>query len=236
MRILSEHDTIRYLLEKKCSIARYGDGELKLCFGKSAISQKATRGIKNDLRKILKSKNPNCLIGIPRIKERTTWVSERKRIFWNKYKQDQFYRLYDSKKQYGSAFVTRGDAAPEIDNWDYYELVKQLWLNKPTILIQGEFQRFNKSLTLLGCSSVLYTMCEARRDAYKDIPDLISYIKRNVEKGTVVVISLGPAATVLAYELSLLGIQALDLGHMGQFYSHVHPKSKHYTGESFELG
>jgi hypothetical protein len=38
------------------------------------------------------------------------------------------------------------------------------------------------------------------------------------------VISLGPTATVLAADLAREGRQALDLGHLGMFYAGIHPK------------
>ena len=235
MHILSEHDTIKYLLQHKCSIARYGDGEIKLCFGRNAMSQVACSEIGKDLRRILKSKDDRCLVGIPRILERRKWSTADKKKFWMKYTSPKVMSLYNPTKLYGSAFITRPDASPEIDNKEYFDLVKQLWIGKRVILIQGEYQRFNKSKTLLGCANQVHVVCEPKRDAYFHLKDIIPYIKDNTDENTVVIVSLGPAATVLCFELAKLNIQALDLGHMGQFYSNCHPKSRNYTGEPFEL-
>lgn len=234
MNILTEYDTIKYLLKHKCSIARYGDGELKLCLGRSAKSQTADKYMGKMLRNILKSDNPKCLVGIPRVFSRKVWSSPEKKQFWYKWSNPKVMGLYNPKKLYGSAFITRPDAAPEIYNQDYFKLVKKLWEGKKIILVQGEYQRFNKSKTLLGNSSLLYTVCEPRRDAFTVLDEIISFISTNYEDNMVVVLSLGPTATVLAYELSLLGVQALDLGHMGQFYSKVHPKGVDYSGEAYE--
>ena len=49
------------------------------------------------------------------------------------------------------------------------------------------------------------------------------------------VLSLGPTATAMAYDLCREGMQALDLGHLGMFYAHIHPKARYYKGGSDDL-
>ena len=44
------------------------------------------------------------------------------------------------------------------------------------------------------------------------------YIADNISKETLIIISLGPTATVLAYDLSLMGYQAIDIGHIDNEY------------------
>ena len=233
MNILTEHDTLRYIIKHKCSIARYGDGEFKLCLGRSAKSQKVNPLIKNDLRKILLSNNRKCLVGIPRITSRVDWSSEQKKEFWYKFIAVK-KSLCREDKLYGSSFITRPDAAPEIYNKDYFWLLKQIWKDKDVIVVKGEYQKFNRNTSMFSTANKVHLVCEARNDAYKDKDSIINFVKGEVTKNSVVVISLGPTATVIAYELSKLGIQALDLGHLGQYYARVHPKGMDYAGEDFE--
>lgn len=44
--------------------------------------------------------------------------------------------------------------------------------------------------------------------------DIYNYIVNNVCKDKLILLSFGITATVLAYELSKLGYQAIDLGHL----------------------
>lgn len=43
-------------------------------------------------------------------------------------------------------------------------------------------------------------------------------VKENISENTLVLISLGPTATVLAYDLAMEGIQALDIGQLDNEY------------------
>ncbi len=235
MPILTEHATIQYIIDHKVSMSRYGDGELRICIGGNSISQRGNPELRKQLCDILKSKNSKCLVCIPRIKERKTWGTKKKKAFWAKYLIPKFNNLYKPNKLYGSAFVTRPDAAPEIDNVKYSTLVKCIWTGKRVILVQGEGQLFNKRPSLFDNVESLHMIREPRKEAHKAWKKIMKYIVWNSCENTVVVISLGPTATLLAHELSYKGIQALDFGHLGQFYANVHPKSKEYTGEPYEI-
>ena len=51
------------------------------------------------------------------------------------------------------------------------------------------------------------------------------------DKETLIHLSLGAAATAMAYDLHKLGYQALDMGHWASFCSGTHHKSARYKGE-----
>ena len=184
------------------------------------------------LRDILKSKSEKCLVGIPRIWNRTDWPTERKAAFWRKYNNPKFTDLYSKKKQYGSAFITRGDAVEGLECHEYFDLVKQLWNGKKALVMHGKGRGFLKRIDLLDGVMDFKVLLGPVADAWKQYDHLLKWIKKEVLKGgfEVVLISLGPTATVLAYDLCEAGIQGLDLGHIGQYYSHIHPKSAFYDG------
>jgi len=59
-----EFETMRTILYYRCSIARYGDGELRLATGNGCKGQIFNSYLSKRLRKILKSDLDNLLIGI----------------------------------------------------------------------------------------------------------------------------------------------------------------------------
>lgn len=218
--VLSEWETLDRLLQGQ-SIARYGDGELKLCLGRSAKAQSANPEIQKRLLEILKS-DSDCLVGIPNIAD-TRQMAERKREFWKQYQGRQYTQLYRSGKVYASAFITRPDSAPSIAKAEYFEQVQKLWAGRDVILINGTNKAFDKDPDFLrGCRFTRWTY--PNNDAWDVYPELVSRcLKESKEK--LFIASLGPTATVLAYDLAENGYQALDLGHMAMFYRNLECKA-----------
>ena len=61
LSIMNEWETIDYIIQNRCGIARYGDGELKLCLGSATKSQQFNPVLSDRLREILKSTQKKCL-------------------------------------------------------------------------------------------------------------------------------------------------------------------------------
>jgi hypothetical protein len=192
------------------SIARFGDGELRLAVGGSAISQKADRLLALELKLILRDIVPGLLVGVPNF-EKTP-----RQDVWAKYRKGKFAALYVSDREYVSSFITRPDNAPWIDRPEYWAEVRQLWHGKDVVLIAGD----RKSITpeLLSGASSVRSISAPPKNAYSEV----DRIEREVGKhADLVILCLGATATVLAARLHRRGIHALDLGHLGMFMRHA---------------
>lgn len=236
MKILDEFTTVQWLIKHRGSIARYGDGELKLCMGRSAKSQSPNPDMQKRLRDILQKPLFNCLVGIPRIYNRDDWPTKEKQSFWNRYSGNQFTALYNPKIQYGSAFITRPDTNSKLDSVEYFDLIKQLWKDRSVFLYQGARTRFNKTGTFFDTAISSRTYIGPATDAFTHYLEILDFIIDSTSDDDVIVLALGPTATVLAYDLTQAGRQALDLGHLGQFYAHIHPKSSGNNEKYYERG
>jgi glycosyltransferase family protein len=236
IKVADEYKTIQKIIDTGASIARYGDGELKLCIGKKQMSQLPSPKIAQHLRLILRQEVPNLLVGIPRIYSGSDYPIQdsKKREFWKRYRKQQYLEMYEESRQYYSAFISRPDSANEIDCPEYWAEVKKIWDGRKVVLLQGEGRRFHKDLTLLNSARSVEIIYGPRRDAYKNLNELIELLMA-YPSNRLFILSLGPTATVLAYEMAQRGRQALDLGHMGMFYAHIHPKSSKYTGEYYDV-
>ena len=189
------------------SIARYGDGELKMALGRSACAQAADPRLAKILRTILADTSGDCLPCIPNIAVKTA-----KDPFWTQYRAGQYTRLYTAKGPYGSAFVSRPDSAPWIDTEDYWASVSELWNDREVVLVRGS----GKSLKfgdLHGAAKVQEILCTPQ-NAFVYFDELVEMLKGEKRR---VLLCLGPTATALAWELSKTGVHALDLGHVGMF-------------------
>jgi len=207
-RVLTEDETL-----EKCqqsSIARFGDGELRLAVGGSAVSQRADPHLAAELVHIL-GKSNGLLVGIPNF-DKTP-----RRADWAKYNAGGYRRLY-RQDTYGSAFITRPDNAPWIDRPDYWQKVRDLWRDRDVVLVTGDAKSLTAA-TLSEARSVV-TVEGPRQHAY-DVIDAIERKIVEVGKDRRILMCLGAAATVLAARLNRRGFHALDLGHIGMFMKHA---------------
>ena len=84
--------------------------------------------------------------------------------------------------------------------------------------VEGEYSRLGVGNDLFdGASSIKRILCPSV-DAFSCYDLIISTILSNVNKSSLLIIALGHTATVLAYDLSKLGFQAIDLGHVDVEY------------------
>jgi hypothetical protein len=206
-RVLDEASTIDEGLAG-ISLARFGDGELKLALGASAKSQAWHPELGPALKQVLKDTRGPCLPCIPNIAA----FRGPKEPFWQAYRSPRYTALYDRGAQYGSAFVTRPDSAPHIDTVEYWERVIDLWRGQDVVLVRGS----EKSLTaerLVGAHGVR-EIVGPRQHAWVERDSLFGQLRRESRP---VIFCLGATATVLAWRLAHEGVHALDLGHVGMF-------------------
>lgn len=205
--VLSEQQTLAAC--SQFSLARFGDGELRLAIGQGCSSQRADPGIARELKAILARYQSGLVVGIPNFAHGPRTQN------WAQYAAGKFADLYQ-QPLYGSAFITRPDNAPSIDQPAYWDQVRALWADKDITLVCGD----DKSLTpeMMVSARSVRVVKGPRQHAYGEIDALEAQIGKPA--GTVI-LCLGAAATCLAARLHAKGVHALDLGHIGMFMRHA---------------
>lgn len=214
---LSESQTLQRVLSG-ASLARYGDGEFNLCNGASIPCQRFDTRLQTCLRGILKDSG-DCLVGIPNIHSLTP-----KFLFWKKY-LTLAPALLSAEREYGSAFISRPDSAPWIDTAAYWTNLERLWVGKDVTLVRGSVRSLVAD-DLMGAKSVREVVGPVT-NAWAEYDRLRTEIGQI--KADVVLLCLGPTATVLAADLCRFGVHAIDLGHAGTFLN------KHRRGEPMSM-
>lgn len=211
-RVLTEAATLQ-AAHLGSSIARYGDGELKLCRGRSAKSQEHQPALSAMLSRILLDTSGPCLPCIPRL-----IADGPKHQFWKEFYRPPWTRLYAATGSYGSSFITRPDSAPDIDNAGYWASIDDLWKGRDVVLIRGS----TKSLTAerLWRARSVHEIVGPVQHAWKEHRDIFENVRDERRR---VILCLGATATVLAWMLSYEGVHALDLGHVGMFTKRIGP-------------
>lgn len=218
--VMSELETLE-AAHRGLSLARFGDGELKLALGRDAKSQRGDPGLAKELRRILAADRSMCLPCIPNIAD----GASPKMQFWAQYLESKYTALYKAPV-FGSSFITRPDSAPWIDVDGYWQRVVDLWRDRDVVLVRGS----SKSLCAadLSAAARVEEIIASRQHAWADYRSLLERTRREQRR---VLICLGATATVLAFHLAAEGVHALDLGHVGMFLR----KEGRFDRESFPL-
>lgn len=220
-RVLDIDTTIDEIINKRVSVARFGDGEFDLLLHANDIGfQKMNDELGNRLYEVLNSDNPNLLVCIPKVftssdlkrmhyYARRCWI----RLLYKKRKA--IYKVLDFNKVYGDAFVTRNyiDLEDKSGVGEYFKKIKGIWDSRDIVIVEGRYTRFGVGNDLLSnAKSVKRILCP-EKNAYEKYNEILE-CARNVDKNCLILIALGPTATVMAYDLCRYSYQAIDIGHL----------------------
>lgn len=132
-------------------------------------------------------------------------------------KRDMVYSCLDMNRVYYNAFFSRVYMAfnKTEEHYtkcsEYFVRVKKMWAGRDVVICEGEGTRFGMFNDLLtGAKSISRILCPAR-SAFDKYGDIVSAFN-GISQGALVLIALGPTATVLAYDLCNAGYQAVDIG------------------------
>ena len=235
-------ETLNKIIDEKASMSRFGDGEFALMYGENLKFQSYNHELAQRLKEIIKSCNENHIVGIPYVFNDRIHLTEKADSYWNKYLElnsHKIYKLLDFSKTYYDTQVTR----LYIDTRDK-ELVKErfnkirsLWNNRDIVLIEGAKSKLGIGNVLFrNANSIERIICPSKNtfDKY----DFILTEAKKIDKTKLILVALGPTATVLSYDLYKLGYQVLDIGHIDIEYewflkgvSEKCPVKNKYIGE-----
>lgn len=214
-KVRSEAETLQLIADNKLSIARFGDGEFNMCIGRDKKSyQVYNQKLVDRLVEILHSDHPNVLIGINTVsKDNITDI-------WKKFvirRGNRVLNVLPQDRVYESSTITTNfpDNPRELDQ--HVALLKRIWEDRKILFVVGKNSRFYYLDELFdNCREHAYVYAPAKNafDEYESILDKV----KTYDKDWLVMIALGPAATVLAYDLALDGYQAIDLGQTPSRY------------------
>src|SRR5688572_4550187 len=178
--------------------------------GKGYIREEGSEDLAKALKSVLKHTAPDCLIGIP-----TMDPAGPKYTNWKRH-EDRFMRFFQAgdKVRYYSAFITRPDSAPAIETREYCELMQRLWIDKARVSVVSEPASKLLAIVRRTNADVHHVECP-RHGAFAHIDRLES--EAMSVSPDLVILSVGPTATILANRITKLGVQALDLGSVGGF-------------------
>lgn len=223
LKIMNLETTLHYIISHKCSVARYGDGEFNLLSNSSIGFQSNDQGLVERLREIVKSDISDCLVCLPGIFVYEHEYDPSTRKFWKKilvHKRAEWYQFCNADYHYGNADITRCylEFSNRENTGKYFSLLKEIWDNRDVVIVEGKLTRLGVGNDLFdNTSSIERILCPAM-DAFASYSQIKDYITTNISTHKLILIALGPTATVLAFDLTLHGYQAVDIGNVDKEY------------------
>lgn len=205
--VMGEFETMRAVAAGG-SIARFGDGELKIIYGSGYVRELPCLALATELFEVLGNEERGLLVGIPTLDPAGPKIEN-----WRRH-EAKFLRVLGAGP-YFSAFVTRPDSAPWILTQEYLEIVLSVWAGRRVALVAEKTSKI-PAVVRVSAASTAHISCP-RHGAYARIEVLEASVL--AAKPDLAVLSCGPTATCLVRRLHRKGLQAVDLGSAGGFLS-----------------
>ncbi|WP_293989350.1 GT-D fold domain-containing glycosyltransferase [uncultured Megasphaera sp.] len=226
-QIMSLEDTLNDILEKKLSIARFGDGEFKWMMGiKQQSFQEDNEQMKQLLNTTFSLRDERLLICIPDAfgdlsKYNTYAVNYWSREMW--VRRQKIRKLMGEESHvFGNSYVTR--FYMDYINKDHVENVISLWRKifggRRIYIIEGEFSRLGVGNDLFSTAKSVQRILAPAKNAFNSYQKILSFVKNHVplQDQPLILLALGPTATIMVPFLMEMGYQALDVGHIDVEY------------------
>ena len=160
---------------------------------------------------------PNLLIGRSVRKENKETI----RKYMTEEKRKQHYALLDMNKTYYNAYISRPYVIYPHDETEKarkrFEDLKRIWDQREVLLVEGDRTRMGIGNDLFANAESVERIIAPNENAF-DVYDAVYDAVMEEGKNKVILIALGPTATVLAYDLAKAGYWALDIGHLDLEY------------------
>lgn len=211
-------ETLETVRRDRLSLARFGDGELALALSPDAgISfHKGSAELQAELRAILRGDGYD---GVPLLTTIPGITVPFYRGYWAKY-WPAVKPLLNPSRTYGNTSVSR-EGLFKLDPEAARLAWRSLWGGQDVCYVIGKGSRFEPIPALFNGVASSRTVHSLPRDAYADVDRVVEEIVATIPRETLILLALGPAATVLAVRLAKLGYWALDIGHITSVYRTV---------------
>lgn len=225
LRIMRPERTLRYIAKHKCSIARYGDGEFDIMTAARDLHfQKKNPQLAQKLVQVLENKDKRLLVCIPRCFNTINGCNDHSGTFWIEWgrKDNHHQQIVNLIRSHAGAGYLFGDSQitrPYIDWIDSkradrtFPMLKALWADRDILIVEGEQTRLGVGNDLFdGAVSVKRVLTPAI-GAFERCKEIKEAILEHYQ-GELILMALGPTATVLAADFASMDIQALDIGNI----------------------
>ena len=218
-KILSDEEIINKIIDEKKSLSRFGDGEFKWMLGKKQVSfQENNAKMMYKLKEVFEEENEDLIIGIPKALNSLENLNKYAKKEWKLfilffYNSIKKYIKVD--KEYADTNITRFymDYVDKSNCKNKIENIKRIWEKRDILIVEGEKTKLGVGNDLFQNAKTINRIIAPSKNAF-DVYERILEEAYSNGKDKLILISLGPTATILASDLSKKGYQVIDIGHI----------------------
>lgn len=217
-------EAVNRIVNEKCSMIRFGDGEFEIMAGKErAPFQKCDGNLSERLKEVIRTENENILIGIADNYGDIGCYSDEVADGIREYMTDEIrafhWSLLNPNKIYYNAYLFKCyfPYKDKTETQKRVNLVKKIWNGRNIVIVEGSKTRTGQGNDLLdNAQSVQRILCPTK-NAYTYYKEILNTTKR-ISKECLILCALGPAGKILAYDLIQYGYQVVDIGQIDMDY------------------
>ncbi len=211
-RVLGMRETVRRLADGQAGFARFGDGEfllmLRITF--SLRFQQNSFALQEALQDVFTRPTNDLLVGFPHQFHTLHWTNVWSDL-WTEVRV-----LAPQETTFGDSHVTRPIFFEEYGQ-EGVDLWRRVWEGKSVTVVAGKSGRFSLVDALFSGASSLDVVWSVPANGFDDLDRVVAELQQRPHTD-LYLLSLGPAATVLARRLADLGLRAIDIGHLSDSY------------------
>lgn len=219
-KIKTPEETIEKIIKDECSIARFGDGEFDMICGVGMKYQEYNAKLGERLFQVLRSNEKKLLIGINNVidLEYSKNYNDFANNFWKGWLHDNKFKLLkllSKNKQYYSSNITRFyiDYKDKSEVGKYVQKLRKIWDKQDVLIVEGEYSRLGVGNDLFNNTNSIKRIICPSENAFEIYDKILKQVIA-LGKNKMILLALGPTATVMAYDLYQLGYRAIDIGHV----------------------
>ena len=231
--IMSIDETLDRVIDKKLSICRYGDGEFSLMDGGRIHFQQHNGSMASRLREICIHPPEDILVCIPSFLDRrhkiipgsrgmspeekkclrqaTRYLDDivaKRRKCWLGYFDFAYSYGNTQVSRFYSTFYDHENSERWIRKW------KQVWDKRDLLIVEGDKTRLGVGNDLFANAESIRRILAPAIDAFDRYDEILAATLIESNSDDLILVALGPTATILACDLAQEGCQALDVGHI----------------------
>lgn len=226
--IRSAQETLQEIINGKKSMARFGDGEFaQINKMERHTFQRLDDKLADRLKEVLHSCHPRMLIAIANnygtLQDFTEDASNAIRVYMMQADaRIKHMELLEHDRAYYDAYVSRPYLMYKDNQTDApkkrFEAIKEIWRERDVIIVEGTQTRMGVGNDLMEGASEVKRILAPATSSFDRYDDILKASLEYAHEGTLFLIAMGPSAGVLAYDLTVEGYQAIDIGHLDLEY------------------
>lgn len=218
--IRSNEQTLNEIIKNNKSLSRIGTGEFRIIFGSGIPFQRYNKTLSKRLLDVLNNKEKNLLVGInlpytKKMMEERTIGNQNLHNYFLKENKFRMAKIINKNTIYYSALISRFYSIykDRRNLFQYVQKLKKIWDKRDVLIIEGDRTRIGIGNDLLNNAKSIKRILCPNVNAFRYYNKILRCSKK-YGATRLILIALGPTASILAYDLSKLNYQAIDIGHM----------------------